>query len=188
LAPVFAFVAGFFTAIFAEPLRIWLFRPKLKLEFENNDHYVATSDEGDPPTHKAIYFRMKCTNVSTRLAKSCRAYLIAIDRRGPSGSWDPTDYCEALPLAWSARPDVGHNSVDLPKGVPHFIDIFSTRENAASFHPAIVLTPYRIQPLLTTPGTCRFTVLVTGDSLKPARLAISFKWTGVWNQYDVAAV
>jgi hypothetical protein len=64
----------------------------------------------------------------------------------------------------------------------------STRENDVSFLLAIVCPLYRLQQLLTTPGTFRLTVLVTGDSLKPARLAISFKWTGVWNQYDVVAV
>jgi hypothetical protein len=188
LSILLTFVAGFLTAIFAEPLRLWIYRPVLNLQFDNNDHCVAKTDEGSPPTHRAHYIRVKATNRSSRLAKGCRAYLVAIDRRGPTGSWNSTDYCEALPLAWSARPDVEHGVLDLPKDIPHFVDVLSTREVAPSFRPEIVFTPYRIQHLFSSPGTYRFTILVTGDALKPAKLSISFKWTGVWDQYEVGAV
>lgn len=183
-----SFVVGVLTAIFAEPIRQRIYRPKLELTFENNNCFVTETDEGNPPTHHARYIRVKATNVKARIAKDCRAYLIAIDRRGPTGSWDTTEFCESLQLDWSARPGASQSAFDLSQDVPFFIDVVSTREKAISFQPALAFTPYRFQHLFSPPGIYRFTILVTGDNIKPARLSISFKWTGVWDQFEVAAV
>jgi hypothetical protein len=95
------FASGFLSAVFAEPLRQWVFRARLKLDFENNDYFVTSTDEGDPPTHKAHYIRVRVANRSARVAKGCRAYLVGLDRLGTSGAWEPTEYCECLQLAWS---------------------------------------------------------------------------------------
>jgi hypothetical protein len=183
-----SFVVGVLTAIFAEPIRQRIFRPKLELTFENNDRFVTTTDEGDPPTHRARYIRVKATNLKARIAKDCRAYLIAVDRRGPTGSWDTTEFCDCLQLDWSAHPGASQSALDLSQDVPFFVDVVSTREKAISFAPALAFTPYRFQHLFSPPGTYRFTILVTGDNVKPARLSISFKCTGVWDQCEVAAV
>jgi hypothetical protein len=45
-----------------------------------------------------------------------------------------------------------------------------------------------MQRLLAEIGTYRLTVLVTGDGVKPARMSLSFKWTGVWDQFEVSTV
>jgi hypothetical protein len=188
LSSLATFVAGFLTAIFAEPIRQRIFRPVLKLEFENNDHFVTKTDEGNPPTDRAQYIRVKATNAKARIAKSCRAYLIDFARRGPAGSWDATEYCDCLQLSWSALPGASHDALDLPQHVPFFVDVVSTRQTATSFAPALAFTPYRYHHWFSTPGTYRFTILVTGDNVKPARLSISFKWTGVWDEFEVAVV
>jgi hypothetical protein len=187
LTPLLTFGLGFLSAIFAEPLRQLIFQPVLRVEFETNAHCVAKTQIGEPPTAWVHYIRVKVTNTRTRIAKSCRAYLVGIQRRGPSGAWEATDYCEALPLGWSARPDVEHGMVDIPKGVPHYVDVLSTKDTSNSFHPAIVFTPYRIDGLLAAQGTYLLTILVTGDALKPAQIRLLFKWTGVWNAYEVSA-
>lgn len=188
LSSLASFVAGFLSAIFAEPIRQLIYRPELKLEFENNDDFVTMTDEGDPPTHRAQYIRVKASNLKARIAKSCRAYLIGFDHQGLTGSWEPTGYSECLQLAWSALPCVSHDALDLLQHVPIFVDVVSTRQTATSFAPALAFTPYRYQHWFSTPGTYRFTILVTGDNIKPARLSISFKWAGVWDQFKVAAV
>jgi hypothetical protein len=187
LAPLLSFAAGFFTAIFAEPFRLWLFRPVLQIEFEQNDHCVTKTEEGlSPSRHGAHFIRVKVTNLSSRIARDCRVYLVGFERRGPKGTWDPTDYCESLPLKWSARPDINHNAIDLPQGIPHFVDVLSTRETAPSFRPEIGFLPYRIEHLLSTPGTYKFTIMATGDTIKPVTLSLSFKWTGDWDKFEVA--
>ena len=188
LASILGFVAGFLSAVFAEPIRQWLYRPKLSLEFLHNDHFVTTTDEGSPPTHQAKYVRVRASNLSARAAKGCRAYLVGLQRRGPGGAWEATEYCDCLQLAWSARPGASHDALDLAAGTPFFIDVVSTRQPSQAFAWSAMFTPYRVQHLFRTPGTYLFTILVTGDNVKPAKLSVSFKWTGVWDQFEVAAV
>ncbi len=188
LSSLATFVAGFLTAIFAEPIRQKIYRPVLELEFEKNEYFVTKTDEGDPPTDRAQYIRVKATNVKPRIAKRCRAYLIDVARLGPTGSWEATDYCDCIQLSWSAHPGENYEALDLSQGVPFFVDVLSTRRSANSFRPALAFTPYRFQHLFSTPATYRFTVLVTGDNVKSARLNISFKWTGIWDQFEVSVV
>jgi hypothetical protein len=178
-------VVGFLIAIFAEPLRRWFYRPVLRLDFANDDRFVSPTVEGDPPDHHARYVRLRATNVKNSMAKSCRAFLIGFDRRGQSGSWDPTDYCDNIPLRWSCEKS---DALDLPKDVPHFIDVLSTRESSKDFQLHLAFLPHRYQHLLSATETYRLTVLVTGDGLKPAKMSISFKWTGVWDQFEVFAL
>lgn len=180
-----AFAAGFLSAIFAEPIRRWIYRPVLKLDFKNNDHFVPTTPEGDPPDHRARFVRLRATNVKNGVAKGCRAYLIGLDRRGPSGTWDPTEYCDNLQLGWSCEKS---DALDLPRDVPRFVTVLSTRETSKEFHPHLPIVTYTMQRLLAEIGTYRLTVLVTGDGVKPARMSLSFKWTGVWDQFEVSTV
>jgi len=182
-----AFLGGFFTAIFAEPFRRWIFRPRLALEFTNADHFLSrTREQGG---HEAIYLRVKVTNRKSALAKSCRAYLVNIERRGSSGAWESTEYCESAQLAWSARGDGKYTALDLPKDVPHFIDILSTREaDPSKFIPTIEVMLLRYVSLIQTHGTYRLTIAVSGDGVQPAWIKLSFRWSGVWNQLAVEAV
>ncbi len=85
MSELLAFIGGFAIALFAEPIRQWLFRARLTLEFTNADHFVTRTTESGG--HQARYIRIKATNRSSRLAKSCRAYLVNIERLGPSGAW-----------------------------------------------------------------------------------------------------
>ncbi|KKM70309.1 hypothetical protein LCGC14_1441970 [marine sediment metagenome] len=187
LSEILSFVAGALTAVLAEPLRRWIFRPTLTLEFKNTEHFVTRSKErSSESTYDSYWVRAKATNSSASLARGCRAFLTDIERLGPSGSWQPTDYCESLQLAWSARDEASFSALDLPHDIPHFIDIVSTRCVTASFLPTLSVKLYRYDALFSTPGTYRFTVLVSGDGVKPATLRIRFEWTGQWDKFTTA--
>jgi hypothetical protein len=179
-----AFLGGFFTALFADPIRQWLFRPKLELAFANADHFVAHTAEAGG--HQARYIRVRVTNRGPWLARSCRAYLVNIERRGLGGAWEATEYCESLQLAWSGRGDGAHSALDLPIGVPHFVDVVSTRQISTSFLPSTPLILIRYQTLLASSGTFRFTVLISGENVRPTSLKLIFTWSGVWNNFQVA--
>jgi hypothetical protein len=188
-SPFAGFVAGFLTAVFAEPLRQWLWRPALNMEFKKANHFLTkTPARIQSVEYEALYVRVKVINRGSHIAKSCRPYLVAIDRLGPSGTWDPTDYCESLQLAWSARGDERFTPLDLPKDVPHFIDVLSTNSLDHNLVPEIVVVPFRYEQLFTAPGEYRFTVLVAGDGVKPASMSIAVKWTGQWDKVEAAAV
>ena len=180
---VVGFVGGFFTALFAEPLRRWLYAPKLKLTFGASDHFLTRTPEiSDSGQYESMFVRVKVENSRATLARSCRAYLVRIERQGASGKFEATEYCESLQLAWSSQGEQSFAAFDLPRGVPHFVDIISTRPTTPAFQLATKGTPLRYMQLLVTPGVYRFTVMVSGDGVKPVPIRPVVSWTGVWDQ------
>jgi hypothetical protein len=129
-----------------------------------------------------LWVRVKVENNRSALARSCRAYLVNIERQGPSGKFEPTEYCESMQLAWASQADQSFSAFDLPRGVPHFIDIMSTRPTSPAFQLAIKVIPLRYAKLVLTPGVYRFTVVVSGDGVKPVIIRPAVRWTGIWDQ------
>jgi hypothetical protein len=179
---------GFLSAILAEPVRRWAFRPKLKLTFvEKGDHFVTMTSEtsGAGTTNQAYFVRVHVVNTSWPSAKCCQAYLARLERRNASGKgWDDTTYCESIPLPWSGRKDDRYKALDLPRDVPHVIDIVSTRDNSTSFRLETLMMLKRHVPLLSAHETYRFTIVVSGDGVTPTLIRIRFRWTGQWDAFE----
>ena len=179
-------VGGFLCAVFAEPLRQWLYRPIVALEFKPIKHFVTSTREASSSGHHgARYVRINVTNRRSALARSCRAYLVKIECRSRSGEWEATEYCESMQLAWSARGDGRHAALDLPKNVPHFVDVVSTRETSTSFKPETDGLLFRHMALFDSPGTYRFTVVVSGDGVNPVWIRLLFVWSSKWDDFQV---
>src|SRR5947209_4242810 len=71
------FLGGFVTALFAEPLRQWLYRPGLSLSFGSSGDFITKTPEvSGGAKYDAFYIRLRVVNTSSRLAKACRAYLV----------------------------------------------------------------------------------------------------------------
>lgn len=188
-------VLGFAAAVFAEPLRHWIYRPKLKLEFGDDPGYRArTLEEADIPSapvprhsvHDAEYIRIKITNIKPAIAKSCRAYLVAVEKADEAGKFSPTVYCDSIPLSWACRDSQAYEPLDLPRGVVQFIDVISTRSISKDFKPEIRPIPYRYFDLFREHGTFRLTIQVSGDNVKPVFTKIVFRWAGVWDEYETS--
>ncbi len=183
LPSVVGFLGGFLTALFAEPLRRWLYAPRLTLTFGTSNHFLTRTPEISPSSqHEALYVRVKVVNTRSALAKSCRAYLVNVERKGPSGTFEPTEYCESLQLGWASQAEQAFGAFDLPWDVPHFVDVISTRPTSPAFSLATKVTPLRYTQMLLTPGVYRFTIVVSGDGVKPATIRPSVSWNGVWDQ------
>jgi hypothetical protein len=181
---------GFISALLAEPVRTWLFRPRLRLTFvEDADHFLTETKErigGATADHKAIYVRVHVVNRSWALAKSCRAYLANMERLGGSGKWENTTYCESLPLSWAGYVESRFAPLDLSQNVTHVVDVLSTREVSPSFKLETLCILKRYEELMRTHETYRLTVLVSGDGVRPASMKLIFKWTGVWDGFEVS--
>lgn len=202
------FLVGFFTAIFAEPIRRYLFKPNLKLDFINNGNFVALTPEkvssktGDFET-KAYYIRIKATNTKNVTAKDCKAYLVNIEKLDADGIFKPTIYCDSIPLAWSCQ-NIGeqYNGININKGVNQFIDVVTTRHLVSSgeviypgmknqsadsdiLYPQIKLTPFRYEGIFKEKGTFRFTIQVTSANANPRMINLILDWNGVWNKFNV---
>ncbi len=187
-------VLGFTAAVFAEPLKQWLYRPKLKLEFGDDPGCTARTPEqaqlqGPRPVqsiHEADYIRIKVKNTKPVIAKNCRAYLVAIERADNSGGFKPTIYGDSIPLPWACRGEEAYGPLDLLRGIVQFVDVVSTRSVSPDFKPEIKPIPYRYIDLFRQHGTFRFTVQVSGENVKPVFIKVVFKWAGVWDKYETS--
>jgi len=187
---------GFISAIFAEPLRRWLYRAKLELTFGAGSEYKARTPEQatliDPQrsavpiysTHEAEYVRIKVINTSSFVAKGCRAYLVGVQKKNANGEFAPTIYCDSISLAWSCQEDRAHGPLDLPKDVPQFIDLVTVRDHSSEFRIEIKPVPLRYAGFFRDKGTFRFTVQVSGENVKPEFISVDFTWNGAWDKYE----
>ncbi len=196
----FVFVGGiiaFASAIFAEPVRRWIFSPKLVTSFEDSSDCKARTPEQatflDPQqsavpihsTHEAEYIRIKVVNDARPVAKDCQAYLVGIEKEQPDGSFATTLYCDSIPLAWSCREERAYEPIDLPNGVAQFIDLISVRSISRDYRIEVKSLPSRYAGFLLDKGTFRFTVQVSGENVKPVLIRIKFTWKGKWDDYLV---
>jgi hypothetical protein len=125
ITPAVSFVLGFVSAVFAEPVRSWILRPKLRVTFARTDDcFTPTRTAGG---EKARWIRVKVENEKKRLAKGCRAYLVRIESKSPDSSeWVDTIYVDSIQLAWACRKEEDkYASVELPFGVAQYIDVVS---------------------------------------------------------------
>jgi hypothetical protein len=105
VAPLAGFLGGFAIAILAEPLRQRLFRAKLTLEFgQSSDFITPAFILGEGYELEAQYIRIRVRNIKSHLARSCRAFLVNIEKQNEKGVFKQTQYSDSIQLEWSAQP------------------------------------------------------------------------------------
>jgi hypothetical protein len=174
LIPSFVgFGGGFFTALFAEPVRRWFYAPKLNLTFGKLPTLPNKNARSQPRWSVRVLMgaREGVENHRAALAKSCRGYLVNIERQATSGKFEATEYCESMQLAWSSPAEQSFSAFDLPRGVPHFVDIIWTRPTSIEFQLAIRATPLRYARLVQTQGVYRFTLWYQATASSPPLFA-----------------
>jgi hypothetical protein len=187
LSSLLTFAGGFTTALVAEPLRQRLWRTKVSLAFGRSEDFVSpTPERSQSLERQAFFLRIRAVNESSRLAKACRAYLTSIEREVAPGRFNRTIYVDSIQLAWAVRPQGRFDPVDLPPGIPHFIDVLSTHEGVDLFQPELATFPHRYMDLVATPARYRLTVRLSGDGVRPATLRLIFKWAGTWNDFEAS--
>jgi hypothetical protein len=173
---------GGIATTFVEPLREWVYRAKLRLEFGDSLDFQTITPEFDlnGRGHRALYLRVRVVNTSARLARSCRAYLVGVEEL--KGTYfSPTIYCDHLQLGWSALDSRTFDAIDLPQGVSQFIDVISTRETSPSLSLHTAVHPVRYSFLFANTTTYRLTIQVSGDWVQPETIRILVKLGGRWD-------
>lgn len=181
------FFSGFLIAVLAEPLRHFLFKPKLELEFKKEQDFITKT----PMTsgRDSYYIRVKVTNKKRNVARGCRAYLINIEKENNGRKFEQTSFCDSIPLAWSNQ-KLGeqYNGINLSKGVNQFVDIIATfphTEFLDYFEPQLKVRPLRYEPLFREIGVFRFTIQVATENADPKIIKLIFKWHGKWSDFEV---
>jgi len=166
LLAVIGFLVAFAAGIICEPIRHWLFRPKLTLEYdENNGSRVITP--GTTTSGREIelnYLRVRVTNRSLvrRIARNCAAYLTDVRLSGADCELEG-HLVDSIPMAWSYRkkgvsdkyrvgtPPPPEERVDIPCGLTPFFDVLYTRNDSPDqFCWCFVTSPGRASPRLRT--------------------------------------
>ena len=183
------FISAVLAPILVERLKDRFFGPKLKVEFiEGNTGFVTdTKEKGLTDAH---YVRARVLNIGGQIAKQCRAYLVNFEKWNRStGKFEPTIYCDSLQLAWSARANTveAYRPVDMPRHVPQFIDIVSTRKTEKDYKVMTDPHLYRYEDIFKEQGKFRYTVLVSADNVNPASVKVVFEWSGDWHNFAVSA-
>jgi len=198
VGPLVGGVIGFSGALFGEPLRKRIFRPRLELAFGDGPDFRSRTPEqgvgelppegGLPPVirYQAEYIRVRVRNTTRPIAQKVRAYLTNVERDQAGSGFQPTVFCDSIPLAWSCQErNSSFDPVDLPHGVSQFVDVGSTREPQPVFRLAVKVTPFRYSDLLREPGRYRLTVQVSGENVKPEFIRIGLEVRAAWDDYSV---
>jgi hypothetical protein len=187
------FFLGFITAVLAEPIRRWIFKPKLKLMFEPTDSFISKTMEANIQTGQKTadvhYIRIRVTNISRKTARDCRAYLVDLKTLNEKGQLCKTNYCDSIPVAWSCQGRKDRfQLIDIPPGVNQYIDVVVTRNTSDAFDLQLMAKPFRYVDLFRRKGKHIFTIQVCAQWAKPKRIMLELDWKGDWNDYVVKKV
>jgi hypothetical protein len=194
--PIVTFLAGAVIALFAEPLRKWIFRTAIKVSFEPKTCDLKTNTTIEipgalGPTYKSEgrWVRVRVETTRNRLAKGCRAYLVKVEVE-ENGKFCPSNFIDPLRLKWSSLPgDEVTKPLDIPKDVSQFVDVLSTDQHSPNRYVAqTMLMPNYCSHLFDErPKTLRLTITVTSDDAKPTKTRIIFRWKGTWDMFEVSS-
>ncbi len=180
-----SFLGGFLAAVFSEPVRRRVFGPRLVIEYEHSPECRLLTPLLSSPDRKAYYVRVRVRNVKPMLALSCRGYLVGVDWARDGKPFAPTRYTDVIPLKWSYREEFGYEPLDIPVGVPFYLDVFSTLDGSSEFKPSIEVMPTRCVGEFQKPGTYRFIIAVSGDSVRPVVKRLLVQWKENWENFLV---
>jgi len=190
--PALTFLAGAATAIFAEPIRRWVFRPVIEVSFDPatcvllTSTGLATADGVYLGESQGRWVRVRVRTTRRRLVKGCRPHLINVEIE-EQGQFRPSNFVDTLRLKWSSQPaDEVTEPIDIPRDVAQFVDVLAADRNTpGTYALQAAIVPLYCKPLFDErPKTLRFTILVTSDEAKSARARFIYRWKGAWDTFE----
>jgi hypothetical protein len=176
-------LAALLGGLVSGPLARWLdskwFSPRLEIDFGgHNSPYVIESSyvEGDKSVTE-FYVRVRIRNSGSRIAKSCRVYLLNIEEVHGDKVVE-TSYHDSLQLPW---PLDDRDARDIPSGVNFFADVVGVRKDSPGWRIKTGTLYASHAGLYTYKGIYWFTILVSGDGVKPARRKIQVTYNQDWH-------
>lgn len=183
-------VIGFGAGVFAEPCREFFIHPEIKFQsgpykgcsIDTMEHFsVPPGTISIAPPHEALYSRVRLVNTGKAVARGVRVFLVGIDIHHRDGGWMDTGFADTLMLPWSCRGARKFDAIDLPRGVPHFADLMSSREPQPDMlRMEVDGWPMRYANLIARGSVYRMNVIATGDNFDPVESNVVLTWNGTW--------
>lgn len=176
---------GAFTAIYLPFFRQLFLGPKLELFFDRELGCIRKTPirNGEGQT-EGVYCRVLIKNTKPLLARDCRAFLTNIEKKGVDDVFHPTIYIDSIQAQWASRSGQGFQGIDIPKGINQFVDIFSTNKVSNKIEHKIELFPFMYQELFQEHGVFRYSIIVSGNEVKPKSIKFIFHWKGQWDDFE----
>jgi hypothetical protein len=171
---------GMLTPVCSERIKLWLFGPKLQLDFTNTEDCVTITPEESQVSlssfeKRDVFFaRIKVTNLKPRIATRCQAWLVDVETGDGRGGFKLTIFKDSIPLIWSYNAE--SETIDIAQGVNRYLDLVRIQDDLPGFQPQFrshsgeVLSPLRYRPMFSENGVLRFTVLVSAQDIKPRKI------------------
>jgi hypothetical protein len=175
-----SFFAGFFVAVFAEPLRRWLFKSTVSLSFRPRIGFgrrwvSLTTTTTTGVMAKYIRVLAKCTSRVGVTANRCKPFLTKIEKRDPALNGYRELHHDPLPLNWAY---IGDQQLDIHPEMEFYFDVAEVNSAQNLLRPQTTIAPETWAALLREPGTYRFSVVLSGENIRPVPLSIEFEWKG----------
>jgi hypothetical protein len=182
LSAFLGLVSGLFSGLLGRRLEEWWFKPRLVVDFIPNEGGFRTEGKWSVADEEyvEIYIRARVRNLGSIVAKQSRLYLVKLEEVHPSGP-TPTTFYDSLVLRWPGlRPDYAPR--DIPRGTNQFFDVVGVLRNRPGWRFAFRENFTNHAELPNHKGTYRFTVLVTGDGVRPSGRKIDVTYNnGDWH-------
>lgn len=178
MADILSFLAGFFTAVFAEPLRRSLFKSTVTLKFEPRidfgKRWIAFTTTSMPEV-EAKYIRVsaKCSSRIGVTANRCRPFLTRIEYQESDTNGYKELHRDPIPLNWAY---IGDQELDIHPQMEFFFDVVAVNSNEKQLRPQTTEKPLIWAKLLEGAGRYKFTVVLSGENIKPVALTLEFEW------------
>ena len=174
------FVLGFCIALFAEPLRRWLFRSAVSLKFEPKIGFgrqcvsITTTTQ---PGVLAKYIRVlvKCSSRIGLTARGCKPFLTKIEKLGPGMNDYRELHHDPIPLHWAY---IGDQALDIHPTMEFYFNVVEVNSAQNILRPQTTIAPVTWTELLREPGWYKFSVVLSGENISSQPTTIPFEWKG----------
>jgi hypothetical protein len=166
----------------------WVRRPRIQLEVQDREPFrvevareYPRGEAGPVEPGKAVFLRCRVTNVGRRTAKACCVFVREARRQG----FSTISYGNPLALHWAGYEQT---SIDLPPGIPHFVDVAVSESRAINGLHWRFVTPMSTNSETTplfefVPGgsnRVELELVAACDGSPSAALAAGLEWGEAW--------
>src|SRR5262249_7996720 len=134
-----------------------------------------TTTTGPGVMAKYIRVLAKCTSRFGVTANGCRPFLTKIERFAPALNDYKELHHDPLPLNWAY---IGNQALDINPEMEFYFDVIEVNRNANLWRPQTTIAPQVWVELLREPGKYKFSVVLSGDNIKPVQQTVEFQWKG----------
>lgn len=167
-------IAGL-SAAFLIKLLNWIFRPRLKMYFKEDDSYTIAPNQNDI---NCLFTHLVVKNIRKSMALGCKVFILKIEKKN-NKKFENIPLKIHFTLKWANENDPkGFEGLEIPGNYRRRIDLASSELNSTSHFSLYVEGGMRGIINAFPNGEYRFTIQATGKNTNTITKRFIFKWSG----------